>query len=168
MEFLIQLAGLLASDLASGTVQRRLKAFGIAWLDEVIQRVRVEGFGGEAIVAGHKDNRPSASLYQLADGAIAYRDWHRLSGQEWLPLATVRAALGYGEVKQLNKGELAVWQTRLLIEAGLIAPAPVTLLPLPDGESETVHKVYEGFRRLLGCKYLRESNAPTAFAHEER
>jgi len=123
------------------------------------------GEGFRCILPGHKDNHPSASLYQLENGAIAYRDWHRKSEQVWLPLATVRAALAYGEVKQLNKGELAVWQTRLLIEADLIAPALVTLLPLPAGESETVREVYKGFRYLLACKWLREPNSPTAFTY---
>ncbi len=117
------------------------------------------------VLPGHKDNRPSASLFRLSRGEIAYRDWHKLWPDEWLPLAAVRAAFANGEVRRLSEGEFAVWQTRLLIEAGLIAPALVTLAPLPGGESQTVKKVYEGFRFLLGCKWLRDPNSPTAFAY---
>lgn len=123
------------------------------------------GEGFPCVLPGHNDNHPSASLFQLGDGTIAYRDWHRISDHEWMPLAVVRAALAYGEIKRLCKGELAVWQTRLLIEAGLIAPAPVKLASLPERESQIVKKVYDGFCRLLGCKWLRDPNSPTAFAY---
>jgi hypothetical protein len=51
----------------------------------------------------------------------------------------------------------------LLVEAGVVPPAPVQARPLPPGVRPVVRKVYEGFQRLLACKGLLKPGEPTVF-----
>jgi hypothetical protein len=116
------------------------------------------------ILPGHKDKRPSASLFKRSDGLIVYRDWHVASGQEWYYLADVRAAQCYGMAVNLNPPERAVWHLRLLIETGFAAPVVVDAIPLPEDVDWWVKRTYEGFLLLLGCKWLHSPGAPTSFS----
>jgi hypothetical protein len=54
---------------------------------------------------------------------------------------------------------------RLLVEAGVVPPALVPARPLPPGVRPAVRKLYAGFQRLLGCKWLLKPGEPTAFAY---
>jgi hypothetical protein len=104
-----------------------------------------------------------------------YRDFHRepVEGDyrhhdsdwfTWFTLPEVRASLAYGQARWLEDGETWVWQMRLFIEAGIVPPAPVKARPLPPGVRRTVYRLYEGFRLLLGCKWLLKPGEPTTFA----
>jgi len=136
------------------------------------------------VLPGHKEQHPSASFCRdPQNGAFMYHDWHAGSEgrevpekvakcsdgqyhnvkQEFFTLAEVYASQHYNEVKSLNGPEQAVWGLRLLVDAGIIEPAKVELEPLPDGIKPAVKKVYEGFKLLLGCKWLHSPNEPTAF-----
>ena len=116
------------------------------------------------VLPGHTDRHPSASLFRRSDGLIAYHDWHGACGQEWLDLAEVRASLAYGSTVKLRGPEKATWHLRLIVEAGFATPACVELSPLPNGASNAVRRVYDGFKLLLGCKWLYDYGAPTAFS----
>ena len=116
------------------------------------------------VLPGHTESRPSASLYELRDGSIVYHDWHRRDGREWFSLPEVFAAQAYGKVVNLRGPELATWQLRFLVETGFAEAVQVEMRPLPAAASRCVRSTYEGFKLLLGCKWLYEYGAPTAFS----
>jgi hypothetical protein len=136
------------------------------------------GHSFRCILPGHTDCKPSASLWwdqsrMGASAGLVYRDWHAEPVQRdrehagpagWLTLPEVRASLAYGQARWLQKAETWVWWLRLLIEAEVVPPAPVQARPLPPGVRPAVHRVYDGFRLLLGCKWLLRPGDPTAFA----
>jgi hypothetical protein len=124
------------------------------------------------ILPGHTDRKPSASLWWDQHGGLVYRDWHRKPVRrdhehegpaDWLTLPELRASLAYGEARWLRGAETWTWQMLLLVEAGVVPPAPVQARPLPPGVRPAVRKVYEGFLRLLACKWLLKPGEPTAF-----
>ena len=112
----------------------------------------------------HEEEHPSASLFRRADGKVVYHDWHAASGEQWYGLADVYASQHYGRAVKLNPPELATWTLRLGVEIGAIAPVKVDMPPLPDGTRALVRRLYEGFRLLLGCKWLYKPGEPTAFS----
>jgi hypothetical protein len=133
------------------------------------------------ILPGHIDHRPSASFWwdvtdtahHVATGTLVYRDFHaqpvrrereHLGPAPWLSLPEVRASLAYGQACLLKDAETWTWQMRLLVEAGVVWPAPVKARPLPPGVRPAVHRVYDGFQRLLDCKWLLKPGEPTTFA----
>jgi Bifunctional DNA primase/polymerase, N-terminal len=143
------------------------------------------GRGFHCILPGHTDSDRvlSAAFYwdvtstphHAATGALVYRDFHRepVEGDyrhhdpdrfTCLSLPEVRASLAYGQARWLEDGETWVWQMRLLIEAGIVPPVPVKVRQLPPGVRLTVYWLYEGFRLLLGCKWLLKPGEPTTFA----
>ncbi|HLW60595.1 MAG TPA: bifunctional DNA primase/polymerase [bacterium] len=122
------------------------------------------GRGFRCILPGHGETSPSASLGLNSVGIPVYYDWHERDGLKVLTLPEVRAALAYGEVRQLRGPGLATWGLRLLVEAGVLHPVRVEPPPLPDWEPPYVRQVYDGFLFLLGCKWLHTPGAPTAFS----
>jgi len=117
------------------------------------------------VLPGHEEAHPSASLHwDPKTGALQYRDWHARSGVEWYTLPDVRASLAYGQAVRLRGPSVATWQLRLLIEAGLLTPYPVSARPLPAAVRPAIRMVYEGFLLLLGCKWWHTPEAPAPFA----
>ena len=117
------------------------------------------------VLPGHVDRKPSASLYYDAKtGRLKYRDWHRASGFEWYQLVDVFASQVSGEVVLLDGPEMVTWQLRLLVDAGVVAPYPVSARALPDGAPAVVQKVYRGFIHLLACKWLYTAGDPTPYS----
>jgi Bifunctional DNA primase/polymerase, N-terminal len=144
------------------------------------------GRGFRCILPGHTDSdrAPSAAFYwdvtstphHAATGALVYRDFHRepVEGNlhpydtdqfTWLTLPEVRASLAYGRARWLHEAETWVWQMRLLVEAEVVPLAAVNARPLASEVRPVVRKVYDGFQRLLGCKWLLKPGEPTAFAY---
>jgi hypothetical protein len=112
----------------------------------------------------HPDTKPSATLCRAVDGVWLYHDWHaRVRDEEWLPLPLVYARLR-GRTGRVSPSELLRWQARLLIEAGVLSSAEPDLPRLPADASDAARQVYEGFRLLLGCKWLDEVGVPTTFS----
>jgi Bifunctional DNA primase/polymerase, N-terminal len=117
------------------------------------------------ILPGHDEAHPSASLHwDPKTGALQYRDWHTRSGVEWYTLPDVRASMAYGQAVRLRGPSVATWQLRLLIEAGLLAPYPVSARPLPAAVRPAIRMVYEGFLLLLGCKWWHTPQVSTPFS----
>jgi Bifunctional DNA primase/polymerase, N-terminal len=117
------------------------------------------------ILPGHDEAHPSASLHwDPKTGALQYRDWHTRSGVEWYPLPDVRASLAFGHAMRLRGPSVATWQLRLLIEADILAPYPVSARPLPSEVRPAIRLVYEGFLLLLACKWWYTPQAPTTFS----
>ena len=117
------------------------------------------------ILPGHAERRPSASLCKdPRTGVWKYHDFHR-RGPEWLTLADVRAAHAYGRVVDLQGPAAARWYLRLFHEAGYIAPKPV---PMPPALARppSVRRVADGFRLLLGLRWLADPGAATPFTRE--
>lgn len=117
---------------------------------------------------GKADTRPSASLFQLQDGAIAYRDWRSgADSSDYYLLVEVYASLKYKEPKKLNGPELATWGLRLLVDAGILAVQPIQAPELPPelAKKKAVVKTYEGFKHLLAVKRLYDDTQNrTAFS----
>ena len=135
--------------------ERFLKAFGIG---------KEVGQSFNCVLPGHEESNPSASVYKSDTGLYIYRDWHNKGGKEIFFLPEVYAAIHYKKVVELSKPEFTTWAIRLLVDLGLISPYPVNKKPLPKEAAPTVKKVYEGFRLLLGCKWLYSPGEPTPFS----
>jgi len=117
------------------------------------------------VLPGHEETHASASLHwDPKTGALQYRDWHARSGVAWYTLPDVRASLAYGRALRLRGPSVATWQLRLLVEAGLLTPYPVSARPLPAAVRPAVRQVYDGFLLLLGCKWWYMPQVPTTFA----
>jgi hypothetical protein len=117
------------------------------------------------VLPGHAEAHPSASLHwDPHTGALQYRDWHAKNSVAWYTLPDVRASLAYGHAMRLRGPSVATWQLRLLVEAGLLEPYPLPTCSLPAHVPPAVHKVYEGFLLLLGCKWWHTPQAPSMFA----
>lgn len=131
-----------------------------------IPRAAVERVGQKfcCVIAGHEESRPSAALFRQDDGHLLYHDFHRRSGREWFTLAEVYASRFYGRAVKLNRPEQATWQLRLLVDAGVLSAAAVPVVELPPEVSDTARRVYQGFRLLLGCKWLHTPQTPTVFS----
>lgn len=122
------------------------------------------GSAFRCILPGHTDRRASASIYPHPHtGVYLYRDWHAREGFSWLPLSWVRAAKGYGRVRRLKPPESSRWYLRLFHEAGVLEPILVDLPRLPANTRDSVVKVAEGFRLLLGLRWLREPATSAPF-----
>jgi len=115
----------------------------------------------KCILPGHKDEHPSASLYRADNGVVVYHDWHTDS---FYLLPEVFASQAYRRPVKLISPELATWHLRLLVETGFVQLAAVCLPPLPAGHSLALLRVYDGFRLLLGCKWLYSPGEPTPFS----
>lgn len=117
------------------------------------------------VIPGHTEQRASASVFRdPRTGLFVYRDWHQ-RGPEWLTLAQVRAAQGYGAVQELRGPEAARWYDRLFFEAGILKPEPVPLPSLPSDARMPVVLARQGFGLLLGLRWLTEPvGTPTPFA----
>jgi len=111
----------------------------------------------------HEDAHPSAALFRMNDGCVLYHDFHRSAqSREWLTLGEVYAAQISGHPRKLNPPEHLTWRLRLAVDAQLVAPAPVSMPPLPAGASYATCKVYAGLALLFGCKWLHAPGEPSA------
>jgi hypothetical protein len=117
---------------------------------------------------GHGERRPSARLsWGRGRDALSYYDAHQRSGRPWYLLPEVYCALITKEVPpRLNHPSLVTWRLRLYVEAGILGPYPVEMKPPPEGASDTLRKVYTGFRLLLQSKWLKDPGQPTWFSRE--
>lgn len=156
------------------TIRRILPILG---LDDRYFPNNGRGKSFRCILPGHEERKPSASIYRLQSDVFVYHDWHGADGAEWYYLGEVYASQQTGRVQRFRAGhdttnpqqerirpELIQWSLRLLIEAGVAKPAPVKALELPASMPKSVHKVYDGFIRLLECKWMHTTDRPTAFS----
>ena len=119
------------------------------------------------VLPGHDEEHPSASVFLDPQTRVwRYRDWHKRSGPEWLSLAEVRASRAYGVVRRLRAPEASRWYLRLFWEAGHLEPVDVEMPWFPDGVPPAVRIVAEGFRLLLGLRWLRGFGEPTVFTRK--
>jgi hypothetical protein len=123
------------------------------------------GQGFLCVLPDHQETQPSASLHwDPKTEALMYRDWHVRSGFDWYTLPDVRASLACGHGVRLRGPSVATWQLRLLVEARILEPYPVSTRPLPWDARPAVRTVYAGFRFLLACKWWHTPDAPTPFS----
>jgi hypothetical protein len=123
------------------------------------------GQGFRCILPDHNEDHPSASLYwDPKTGALMYHDWHTRDDEEWYTLPDVRASLACGHAVRLRGPSVATWQLRLLTEARILEPYPVSIRPLPLDVRPAIRKIYEGFQLLLACKWWHTPDVPAPFA----
>lgn len=108
------------------------------------------------VLPGHEERNPSAELLLNRNGMFIYHDWHKRSGSknEWMTLPEVYASRINGRVVRLRRTKWRVWAVRLLVDAGILAAAPVKTPDLPVSPDPNVQRVWDGFIRLLACKGL--------------
>lgn len=134
-----------------------------------LENEQIDGTGFNCVLPSKTvDTRPSASLFKLKNGTIAYRDWR--AGEEeadYYMLAEVYASQRYKEKRKINSAELATWSLRMLVEAGILETKPLDAPELPETlrKKKAVNTLYEGFKQLLTVKklYAEEQNK-TAFS----
>lgn len=133
-----------------------------------LEGVEINGASFNCVIPSKTvDTRPSASLFELTDGTIAYRDWRASEGEaDYYMLAEVYASIRYKEKRKLNGPELITWSNRLLVDAGILAITPVEApeLPLSLSKKKAINAVYEGFKQLLAVKNLYLESNRTAFS----
>ena len=109
----------------------------------------------------HDDRRPSATLTRGRDGLLRLHCFAGCCGRQgWLSLDGAHAWRA-GRRHFLNRTEMAIWAGDLRVRAGLLVPAAV-----PDfvgGGPEHLRPVWQGFRRLLGVRWLHRPGEPTPF-----
>jgi hypothetical protein len=113
----------------------------------------------------HPERHPSAALWRYDDaGRVLYHDFHARphGGEEWLPLALVRARLA-GRQGRLGKPELSIWKLRLAAEAGLLKPVEVAPNASAVTEATPAH-VLAGFRQLVSLRWTVTPGAPAPFS----
>jgi hypothetical protein len=113
----------------------------------------------------HREATPSARLTRASgNGQVVYRDFDlQGTGQEYLTLPEVRAALAYGAVVELNRPEQLAWMLILLVEARLVEPAPVSLPALPGGAPAFVRQAYDRLLLYLGARWLNPADRGSWF-----
>ncbi len=109
----------------------------------------------------HPENRESASILrpEREGDPYMYMDFHEHEGgRKAFPLPLVYYALKRGKpgepIRDLPKPSFTVWALRLLRDAGVISPVRVQGPRLPDNVKPAIRKAYEGYKALLGLKYL--------------
>lgn len=127
----------------------------------------------KCVLPGHSDNKASSSIYKGDNGVYIYRDWHGGYGEQILLIPEVYASFHYKKVvsasekmveKEIGSPEVATWGLRYLVDRGFIAPYEVEYKPLEGKVPETVKRTYEGFVKLLQCKWVHTPNEPTPFS----
>jgi hypothetical protein len=113
----------------------------------------------------HPDQRASAALYPPRQGhaedTYVYLDFHGADREGW-PLPVIYWALKTGQAPRLlPKSTLVTWTVRMFIEAGVLTPASVRAPKLPEHAPAFVRPIYDGFVRLLQCKWrIEETRSP--------
>jgi hypothetical protein len=117
----------------------------------------------------NEDQKPSAAYLMKPGHELVLHDCG--AGGGTYSLAQLAMAFAYR--KPHAKGTcgplLLLWRVRLLVEAGVLDPAPVSdLPPCPKNLTRVQQKVYDGFRLLLACKgRVKEwAGTPSVFAKE--
>jgi CRP-like cAMP-binding protein len=102
----------------------------------------------------HKEQHPSAHLFQDNRGRFIYTCFHR-SGRRVRPLPEVYYVQKTDNTDEQLKGPtFAVWALRLLAEAGVLQPLDdVGFPPLEGNVTDGLRKVYDGLRLLFSLRW---------------
>lgn len=116
------------------------------------------------VLPGHRDARPSASLYRdPRTGVWRYRDWHALeSRREWWSLAEVYASVTAAPIR-LRAPSASRWYDRLFWRAGVLHAPPPPVVPLPARSAPILHRVAVGFAELLTLRAVRDPGEPVVY-----
>lgn len=147
-------------------------AVALAMVHRLGARVRRVGAPFCCVLPGHRERRPSASLYQCENGVIVYHDWHASKFAdtnekvlEFLTLSEVYAASVSGVVRELPSAhQQAAWGMRFLMEAGFIGAPDVDAPLLPEGFPGEARQVFEGFIKLAQVRRLANLDDAAQFS----
>jgi len=104
---------------------------------------------------GHKENNPSAALYQTESGEYIFMDFHKRGGQSSYILPEVfRACFAQADVAPLPPASRLTWWLRALYEAGYIKPIKRIARALPPEAPDNARRAYEGFVLLLELRQI--------------
>lgn len=118
------------------------------------------------IIPGHEEQTPSAKLFRGAKGAVLYQDYHSRGRKQTYQLSEIYAFQFYGREVKLSPPLRATWGLRTLVDAQILPPAKVPHKPLPSYIKGDVRLIYEGFIRLLQCRWLYSKGDPAPFTYE--
>ena len=128
--------------------------------------IRLEhvAIGKKFTCAVHLEKRASAAILAPRDAheTYVYADFHGAEQKIW-PLPVIYWAIKTGKPpERMPPSSLLVWTVRLLVDAGVLAPARIpSLPPLPPDAPSAAQAVYDGFRLLLQCRWhYKEDPAP--------
>lgn len=109
------------------------------------------------------DEHKSGGLILALNGDVLFHDFSGECGSRHVPLQVLHARLVAGRYVNLTPTEkdsksygevtLAVWATRLLIDAGVVEAAKVALPPCPQGTRPAVRKYYAGVKLLFRVRW---------------
>jgi hypothetical protein len=67
------------------------------------------------------------------------------------------------QTEMLPLPSFVTWKLRLAVERGLLTPATVNTVALPEGVSETLETVWRGFVHLCSVRWAMEPGVPAPF-----
>lgn len=109
------------------------------------------------------DDNNSGGLILSSSGEILFHDFSGACGHSHVPLQVLYARIIAGrfvwltptekEDRSYGKVTLAVWAARLLVDAGIVAPAKVTLPTCPKNSRKSLQQFYDGVKRLFEVRW---------------
>lgn len=104
----------------------------------------------------HDDQNPSWTAIWLQDRQEIVLKCHGSileSRSVWGLIDVYYANITQDTVTVLSGPERVVWQTRMMIDAGVIRDADIRMRDLPEDTTAYIKRVYDGFRSLLRVKW---------------
>jgi hypothetical protein len=121
-------------------------------------------FGQSVLCWAHTDDQhPSGSFYvSLVDRRVHFRCYHE--NRSW-PLAYVYARVLCGvRDDRLSRAQLALFDTRMQLDCGVMCSPDVAHTPLPADAPEIDQRLYVGFLNVMACKWVKHPGEPTTFS----
>lgn len=117
---------------------------------------------------GFTGRKPTCGLILSDNDELLFIDFAEQYGKKVFTLPNLAASIAYQKPMKMKGPLFATWRLRLLLDAGLIHPANVPMLPPPEDASENELRIYHGFQYLLRCKWRFKNGfgKPTSFSKE--
>lgn len=136
----------------------------------VVAGMRTLGIGADigtlfdCLIAGHQHRAvvlidPQTGVYKQHCDDLSVAAHGR-----WLGLASVRAALAYGRLRELTPAAKALWYARLWADAAVRPIEPLHRLVLPAEASPAARTTAVAFEEVLAVRWATNPGVPFAFA----
>jgi hypothetical protein len=121
-------------------------------------------FGQLTLCWVHEEQHPSGGFYiNPKDRRVRFHCFHE--HKSWaLAEVYARTFCGVRPERTLTKAQLAVFDTRMQLDCGVVGCPAVDHTPLPASAPEIDKRLYAGFLDAVACKWVRYPGEPTTFS----